>query len=137
MPKRSSTATVDVGLRVRERLRAQVQRAAKANNQSMNAEIVSRLQKSFEKDQIRDLGAISEDLKNVWARYGEAFLGHHLRGDLLRAAEALVAKLGALPPNLLERSGIEAAAAKVKEVANAIDLQDASVIRHLHTTREE
>jgi hypothetical protein len=47
MAKRSKTATADLGLRVKETLRSQIERAAKANGVSMNAEIVDRLERSF------------------------------------------------------------------------------------------
>ena len=48
MPKREPTAIAQVGLRIPEALRARIEKAAKATGNSMNAEIVQRLEGSFE-----------------------------------------------------------------------------------------
>jgi hypothetical protein len=45
--KREKNVIVDVGLRVKEGLRENIERAAEANGNSMNAEIVQRLERSF------------------------------------------------------------------------------------------
>jgi hypothetical protein len=47
MAKRSATATAELKVRLREPLRAKVERAAKKHRVSMNAEIVTRLENSF------------------------------------------------------------------------------------------
>jgi hypothetical protein len=46
--KREQTATVDIKIRMRERLRAKIERAAGVSAISMNLEMVNRLEKSFE-----------------------------------------------------------------------------------------
>jgi hypothetical protein len=52
MAKRSRKAVVEVGLRVREPLRAKVEKAAKARGVSMNAEMVARLERSFATEEV-------------------------------------------------------------------------------------
>jgi Arc-like DNA binding domain len=54
MTKRPRAATVDVGLRVKEPVRARIERAAKDNGVSMNTEINGRLDSSFTKEDIID-----------------------------------------------------------------------------------
>jgi hypothetical protein len=48
MPKRKDAATVQVGLRIREPLRAQIERDAAALGVSMNALMADRLERSFD-----------------------------------------------------------------------------------------
>jgi predicted HicB family RNase H-like nuclease len=50
--KRSQAATVDLKVRVKEPMRAKIQREAKAKGISMNAEIVQRLQRSLDFDDL-------------------------------------------------------------------------------------
>ena len=52
----SSRALDKFILRLPDRMRDQIANAAKANNRSMNAEVVSRLQNSFEKSETRTSG---------------------------------------------------------------------------------
>ena len=54
MSKRTKTATVDIGLRVKEPLRARIERAAKDSGVSMNAEINGRLETTFTKEHLFD-----------------------------------------------------------------------------------
>jgi Arc-like DNA binding domain len=54
MTKRPRAATVDIGLRVKEPVRARIERAAKDNGVSMNTEINGRLDSSFTKEDIID-----------------------------------------------------------------------------------
>src|SRR5262249_48315860 len=63
---RKPTDTVQLKLRFLEALRRRLERAAKANDQSMNAEIVSRLEQSFWK----------EDDANRMAKGAEALPTH-------------------------------------------------------------
>jgi hypothetical protein len=48
--KRETKATVDIKIRMREPLRGLIERAAKGNSVSMNAEMVARLEKTFADD---------------------------------------------------------------------------------------
>jgi hypothetical protein len=60
MGKRAKQATVDIGMRVKEPLRARIARTAKDRGVSMNAEMVDRLERSFseERDRARLIEAI-------------------------------------------------------------------------------
>jgi hypothetical protein len=51
MPRRKETETVQVGLRVKEPLRAALEQAAEQRGVSMNAEIVRRLERSFTEEE--------------------------------------------------------------------------------------
>lgn len=51
MVQRKKSATVDVGLRVKEPMRAALDRSAKKRGISLNAEIVDRLERSLHEDQ--------------------------------------------------------------------------------------
>ncbi len=48
MAQRKKTATVQFKVRMKEALRARIEKAAKAGNKSMNAEILERLEQSFQ-----------------------------------------------------------------------------------------
>jgi predicted HicB family RNase H-like nuclease len=52
---RKLSDTVKLNLRFSEELRRRLERAAERNNQSMNLEIVARLEASFRKEEIRDI----------------------------------------------------------------------------------
>ena len=51
MPRRKQSETVQVGLRMKEPLRADLEEAARRRGVSLNAELVARLEKSLEDDQ--------------------------------------------------------------------------------------
>lgn len=51
MPRREQSETVQVGLRMKEPLRLALEKASRNRGVSMNAEIVARLERSFEHDQ--------------------------------------------------------------------------------------
>ena len=53
MPRRKDTDTVQVGLRVKESLRTALDQAAEKHGISMNAEILLRLEQSFELDALK------------------------------------------------------------------------------------
>src|SRR4051812_16744944 len=55
---RKPTDTVQLKLRFPEALRRQLERAGKANDCSMNAEIISRLERSFHNDPVVDMVAL-------------------------------------------------------------------------------
>src|ERR1700674_1254231 len=50
MAKRSKTAVANLKVRLRESLRSKIERAAKSRGVSMNAEMVDRIDESFEKE---------------------------------------------------------------------------------------
>jgi Arc-like DNA binding domain len=54
MADRNKTATVDLGLRIKEPLRVQIEAAARDRGVSMNAEVVARIEHSFEAGEILD-----------------------------------------------------------------------------------
>jgi len=54
MARRGKAAIVDIKIRMREPLRAKVEAAAKENSVSMNAEMVSRLERTFQRQDTAD-----------------------------------------------------------------------------------
>jgi predicted HicB family RNase H-like nuclease len=52
---RKPTEIIPLMLRLRESLRRRLEQAAKHNNQSMNAEIVDRIKRSFERDDMEKM----------------------------------------------------------------------------------
>jgi len=60
-------------LRIREHLRAKIERAANAHRCSMNNEIRLRLEDSFNQDNVRtvtySLGDLRDDMEYVWRRF--------------------------------------------------------------------
>jgi Arc-like DNA binding domain len=70
MSKRIKAATVDVGLRVKEPMRARIERSAKGRGVSMNAEINARLEATFTKEELFDRffgGPEMRQMANHWA----------------------------------------------------------------------
>jgi hypothetical protein len=63
---RKPTETVQVNLRIRESLRRQLDASAQANNNSLNAEMIERLTKSFENEDLRpQVKALNEMLDGM------------------------------------------------------------------------
>jgi hypothetical protein len=60
---RKSTETVALTLRIREELRRKLERAAERNDVSLNNEMASRLEQSFQKEVEADLAAQIQDLR--------------------------------------------------------------------------
>ena len=76
----------NVNLRIRETLRAKLERAAHQHRFSLNNEIRLRLEDSFERHDIaRALSDIVDDLQINWARYGHRFLRLRLEDELAEA----------------------------------------------------
>jgi hypothetical protein len=63
--------TAHVNLRIRENLRAKLARAAEKNRVSLNTEIRTRLEDSFQRDARRTFDELAEELKTTWLRLGE------------------------------------------------------------------
>jgi len=84
MVKRAKSDTVDIGLRLKEAVRAKVERAAKERGVSMNAEIAGRVERSFERQ-----GVIEEVLALAYGpQLASVFAKAHQHGQLtLRRAD--------------------------------------------------
>jgi hypothetical protein len=82
---RKPTETVQVNLRVKEALRRRLAAAAAKREVSLNYEMTSRLEASFENTALRSLEAIAADIEHNWLRFGARFLTLELADDLKRA----------------------------------------------------
>jgi hypothetical protein len=79
MGKRPKTAIVQLKLRMREPLRAHLEKAAKARGVSLNNEAVDRLERSVER-----LGLLEEILTLVYGpKLGKLLAAAHVHGNIL------------------------------------------------------
>jgi hypothetical protein len=128
---RKTSAIVQYKLRIRETLRRRIEQAAKARGVSANYEMMSRLERSFDQDSVRTIDIVASDIEANWARsFGGGFHELNKQGDLMRAAEALVALVKQMPA---PPDDMKKAAAKVEQVTTAIDLEAARTMRRMHT----
>src|ERR1700730_7791586 len=61
---RKLSETVQLKLRFSEELRRKLEKAAERNNQSINSEIIARMEASFRKEEIRDV--VKEEMVNFY-----------------------------------------------------------------------
>lgn len=129
---RKPSDIVQPNLRIREDLRRQLEKAAKARDRgvSLNQEMTWRLQRSFEVDTAMSFDASAATLANLVERLDAREDTANMLGDLVRASEALLKQIDSGKP-------VEAAAAKVKSVINLIDASAVAALRKMHTTGEE
>jgi hypothetical protein len=90
MTRRPKAATVDIGLRVKEPMRARIERESKQRGVSMNAEITDRLETSFTREDSFDRffgGPEMRQMATLWAaafvqgaKFG-AYTGHRTSLD--------------------------------------------------------
>lgn len=91
MARRKKSATVQLKVRIKEELRARLEKAGKARNVSMNAEIGERLEKSFEYENRLGGPLVTDLLESIGAvmrstgEHGALFASHqiHREGDWL------------------------------------------------------
>jgi hypothetical protein len=92
---RKPTDTVQLKLRFPEALRRQLERAAKANDRSLNLEIVGRLEGSFHSDPAVDWIALAMWMESVG---GKNWKDDHLSANTVRVAvDRIIAGLAGLP----------------------------------------
>lgn len=131
MSSRKETSFLTYKLRIRETLRRKIAAAAEKNKVSANYEMVSRLEHSFEQPEIFTISDVAEDLRILWARYGDAIHELNKQGDLMRAAEALMKAVEQLPEI---SKPIQAALIKTKSAITLIELEAAKLPRRMRTT---
>ena len=122
--------TVQINLRLKEALRRRLEREAKKRGVSLNFEMTSRIEQSFEMESLRTQEVVTADMHVAWSRFGQLLHGLASQGDLRRAAEMLIAEVEAMP-ECLEREGVQKAVATVKQVTNLLDREAALAIRRM------
>jgi hypothetical protein len=85
---RKPADTVQLKLRFPEKLRRRIEAAAGKNQQSMNAEIVERLEQSFQKDDQAGLAAVVLSLDNRVAELREEMEAMRSMAEFLREGVA-------------------------------------------------
>jgi hypothetical protein len=88
--------------------------------------VTSRLNDSFGREEMFRLGRITSDMEIQWARWSKALFHREQEGDLMRAAETLVALLEQPAP---DNEAVEKTAAQVQEAIRAIKLHTAASAR--------
>jgi hypothetical protein len=127
---RKLTDVVQVNLRLREKLRRQLEKAAARRQVSLNYEMTSRIQETFDRKSLFDLDTVAGDMSIAWGRYSALFHTLNLQGDLMRAAETLVQQL---EKTERDDKAITKAVDKVKQVIKVIGLAGAKMPREMHT----
>jgi Arc-like DNA binding dprotein len=103
-------------LRIRESLRRQIEKAARANKTSSNSEMAARLEKSFRDDSAGELVGIVAELKALnW----DAMREINQRHDVIHAASVLALQVQQLP-DIENRAGIKAALAQLDHALQAL-----------------
>jgi hypothetical protein len=84
--RRHPNDIVQIGLRLRESLRRKLEREADNHRISLNAEIVLRLQDSFEeRDARRSLHSIVTQMDRAWSQYEHYLAASRLEDELFEA----------------------------------------------------
>jgi len=126
MPRKQS-AILDYKLRIRESLRRRIEVAAKRRGVSLNFEMASRLERSFDQESQRSMDETAEHLKTVLERFAMAHHEANMLGDLVRATEALIEII---------QTGKDTteAVARARQVIQMIDREATLGVRRMHTT---
>jgi HicB family len=126
-----------VNLRIRESLRRELEREAKKHQVSLNYEITSRLQQTFEQQHILFIHQLAENAGRMLLPLIERGHELNLQGDLIRAVETLINRH--LQPLLAARiiSGSEGGAIrqqseKIAQAIKMIDIENAQRLRRAH-----
>ena len=122
---RKPSDIVQPNLRIREDLRARLEKAAAKNRVSINREMINRLTDSFELKVRLGSEELLDGLKVAWAHIERATLHHHdLQADLINAAAALVAA-----NKKADQAAIAAAIEQVEKAINVIELDRLAALR--------
>jgi hypothetical protein len=129
MPRKES-AILTYKLRIREVLRRRIERAAKKRKVSLNYEMATRLERSFDEEQVVNIDATARLLEVTVARLSAPIHELNKQGDLLRAAETLVQQI---ENTERDEKAITKAVEKVKQAIKVIELEAAQLARKMHT----
>jgi hypothetical protein len=87
---RKPRAIAQLKLRIREDLRAKLEKAAKKRAVSLNFEMTSRLSDSLDRESLFTLGQVAQDIAINWARFGNALHNAELFDQLITVTTALL-----------------------------------------------
>jgi hypothetical protein len=124
---------IQINLRVREHLRRRLEREAKRRQVSINFEMTSRLELTFEKESARAIDEVAADIAINWAHFGSAFHELNKQGDLLRATEALLKQFDALPGEIQKRKALQETVAQARTTIGMIEIEAKQLARRMHT----
>jgi hypothetical protein len=130
---RKPMEVVQVNLRIREQLRRRLEQEAKRRGVSLNYEMTSRLQETFDQNVLRTIDLVAEDIRIAWAPHAQANHDRGTQGDLLRAGETLLKQIDA--ENSSE--ALKAAADKLRKVFKMIDDEAVAALRRATTSGDD
>jgi predicted transcriptional regulator len=81
---------IDYKIRIRDALRRRLETAAKKRDHSINAEMVARIEESFERGDLLKLEKITAGLETAYGRFARELRDRQQTQELMNAAEALV-----------------------------------------------
>jgi len=125
MPRKES-AVLDYKLRIRESLRRRIAVAAERRGVSLNFEMASRLERSFDRESQRSMDETAEHLKVVQVQITMAHHEANMLGDLVRATEALIETVQA-------GKDTAEAVARARQVVQMIAHEATLAVRRMHT----
>jgi hypothetical protein len=106
-----------VNLRIKERLRRRLENEARKRDVSLNYEMTSRLEQSFEQERLLTLDTGVSDFEIAHAKFGQFFMRLTLQHDLAQAAKALI---DYLPPDVREREAVRKAIELVEQTVDVM-----------------
>jgi hypothetical protein len=95
--------TMQWKIRIKPEMVDKLERSAKERGISINAEMVERLRMSFESGTMLSQWQITEDMKVVWTRFGDALLDRDQFQKTVRAAYFLIKTL---PPEMQKTAAV-------------------------------
>ena len=137
MARRSPRALVQVNLRMREAERRRLAEAAERNRTSLNAEMMARLDRSFEQRQLLQLDQISENVHRHLLPLLENVHELNKSGDYHRAVEKLIQRVEPLLARIDEPGEVKAvqeAIADIARVQRMIEIEAGTRLRRMKTT---
>jgi hypothetical protein len=84
---------IDYKIRIRDALRRRLETAAKKRDHSINAEMVARIEESFERGDLLKLEKITTGLETAYGRWAREGRDRSQTQELMNAAEALIRQL--------------------------------------------
>lgn len=122
---------VHVNLRIRENLRRDLEHEAKKHQVSLNYEITSRLQQTFEQQHILYTHQLAESAGRMLLPLIEGGQDLNLQGDLIRAIETLITRhlLPLLAARVIDGREGEAIRQQIEKITQAIKMIDAEAER--------
>jgi len=124
---RKPSDLVMTSLRLREALRRRIEKAAEKNGVSLNHEMVSRLERSFDKE-------AAQSINQAARRYEQAFVELKKQSDVARAAKTIITLL---EPGANSPLPLVEAREKLERAIKQTEQQEAAAYQKLTTSGDD